>query len=126
MVTASLRFAGEQLSIELQVENSEAHQRLSADSETIVKSLRGLGYEIDRVTILQSSVASSASTARGCEPLASRPIPVATSSPSGLRVPTVEVSGWAASNREGTEMTRQNGQKSAGALQDRAGDSLYI
>ena len=59
MVTATLRFAGEQLSIELQVENHEAHRRLASDSETIVNSLRDLGYEIDRVTVLQPSIASS-------------------------------------------------------------------
>jgi chemotaxis protein MotD len=56
MVTASLRFAGEQLTIELQVESAEAQQRLSADSDTIVKSLRALGLEVDRVTIQQSVV----------------------------------------------------------------------
>jgi chemotaxis protein MotD len=56
MVTASLRFAGDQLTIELQVESAEAQQRLSADSDTIVKSLRALGLEVDRVTIQQSTV----------------------------------------------------------------------
>ena len=55
MVTATLRFAGEQLSIELQVENHEAYRRLSSDSETIVNSLRDLGYDIERVTVLQPS-----------------------------------------------------------------------
>ena len=44
-VTASLRMAGEQLSIELKVETAEAHRRLSVDSEAIVSSLRGLGYD---------------------------------------------------------------------------------
>ena len=63
MVTATLRFAGEQLSIELQVENHEAYRRLSSDSETIVNSLRDLGYDIERVSVLQPSIASSA-TAR--------------------------------------------------------------
>ena len=63
MVTATLRFAGEQLSIELKVENKEAYQRLSVDSETIVKSLRGLGYDIDRVTVLQPSIAVELSRA---------------------------------------------------------------
>ena len=58
MVTATLRFAGEQLSIELQVENHEAYRRLSNDSETIVSSLRDLGYDVERVTILQPSLAS--------------------------------------------------------------------
>ena len=60
MVTATLRFAGEQLSIELQVENHEAHRRLSSDSEAIVKSLRDLGYDIERVSVLQPSIAASA------------------------------------------------------------------
>jgi chemotaxis protein MotD len=55
-VTATLRIAGEQLTVELQVESVEAQQRLSADTETIVKSLRALGLEVDRVTIQQSTV----------------------------------------------------------------------
>ncbi|MDQ2633736.1 MAG: flagellar hook-length control protein FliK, partial [Pseudomonadota bacterium] len=59
MVTATLRFAGQQLSIELQVENHEAHRRLTSDSDTIVSTLRDLGYDIDRVTVLQPAIASS-------------------------------------------------------------------
>jgi chemotaxis protein MotD len=59
MVTATLRFAGEQLSIELQVENHEAYRRLTSDSDTIVSSLRDLGYDIERVTVLQPSLAST-------------------------------------------------------------------
>ncbi len=58
-VTASLRLAGEQLSIELKVETAEAHRRLSADSEAIVSSLRGLGYDIDKVTIVQPAAAAT-------------------------------------------------------------------
>ncbi len=61
MVTATLRFAGEQLSIELQVENHEAYRRLSNDSEAIVSSLRDLGYDVERVTVLQPSLASAPS-----------------------------------------------------------------
>ena len=53
VVTANLRFAGEQLSIEIQVENTEAYHRLSSDSDTIIKSLRAMGYEIDQVTVQQ-------------------------------------------------------------------------
>lgn len=126
MVTASLRFAGEQLSIELQVENSEAYQRLSVDSETIVKSLRGLGYEIDRVTIVQSSVASSASPRADANPSPAGQSPrdqqsfgSQGSDGGGERL------GGQQSGRDGND-SRQNGQKSAGALQDRTGDSLYI
>lgn len=59
MVTATMRFAGEQLSIELQVENHEAYRRLANDSEAIVSSLRDLGYDVERVTVLQPSIASS-------------------------------------------------------------------
>lgn len=57
MVTASLRLSGERLSIELKPETHEAHRRLAADSEAIVKSLRGLGFDVDKVTILQPSIA---------------------------------------------------------------------
>ncbi|MER9350328.1 flagellar hook-length control protein FliK [Mesorhizobium sp. M0227] len=62
MVTANLRLSGEQLSIELKPETHDAYRRLSADSEAIVKSLRGLGFEVDKVTILQPSVAAPATT----------------------------------------------------------------
>ncbi|MBZ9775914.1 flagellar hook-length control protein FliK [Mesorhizobium sp. CO1-1-8] len=62
MVTANLRLSREQLSIELKPETHDAYRRLSADSEAIVKSLRGLGFEVDQVTILQPSVAVTATT----------------------------------------------------------------
>ena len=39
MVTASLRLAGEQLSIELKPETHEAYRRLATDSDAIVKSM---------------------------------------------------------------------------------------
>lgn len=58
-VTANLRLAGEQLSIELRPETHEAHRRLSSDSESIVKSLKALGFDIDKVTILQPSIAAT-------------------------------------------------------------------
>ena len=62
MVTASLRLSGEQLSIELKPQTREAYRRLTSDSEAIVKSLRGLGFEVDKVTILQPSIAVPAAT----------------------------------------------------------------
>lgn len=62
MVTAHLRLSGEQLSIELKPETHDAYRRLSSDSEAIVKSLRGLGFEVDKVTIMQPSVAVPAAT----------------------------------------------------------------
>lgn len=63
VVTANLKATGEQLSVELQVESQEAYHRLSADSDAIVKSLRAIGYDIDRVSILQPQAAATA-TAR--------------------------------------------------------------
>ena len=51
MVDVKLVGSGDQLSIEVQVENSEARHRLTTDSEAIVKALRGMGYDIDRITI---------------------------------------------------------------------------
>ncbi|MER9106548.1 flagellar hook-length control protein FliK [Mesorhizobium sp. M0848] len=74
MVTAHLRLSGEQLSIELKPETHDAYRRLSADSEAIVKSLRGLGFEVDKVTILQPSVAVPATTRTD----ATAPLPAAT------------------------------------------------
>ncbi|MER9329584.1 flagellar hook-length control protein FliK [Mesorhizobium sp. M0488] len=62
MVTAHLRLAGEQLSIELKPETHDAYRRLSSDSEAIVKSLRGLGFEVDKVTIMQPGIAVLATT----------------------------------------------------------------
>ncbi|TGQ71217.1 flagellar hook-length control protein FliK [Mesorhizobium sp. M00.F.Ca.ET.186.01.1.1] len=62
MVTANLRLTGEQLSIELKPQTHDAYRRLSSDSEAIVKSLRGLGFEVDKVTIMQPSVAVPATT----------------------------------------------------------------
>lgn len=59
MVTATLRFAGEQLSIELQVETHDAYRHLSSDGDAIMKSLRDLGYDVDRVTILQPGPAAT-------------------------------------------------------------------
>ena len=63
MVTANLSFAGDQLQVELQVENREAFDRLKGDSEAIVKSLRALGYEIDQVSVQQPQIANN-TTAR--------------------------------------------------------------
>jgi chemotaxis protein MotD len=53
-VTVKLTGSGDQLAIEVQVENSEARHRLSSDSESIVKVLRGMGYDIDRITVQQA------------------------------------------------------------------------
>ncbi|MHA6641548.1 flagellar hook-length control protein FliK [Mesorhizobium sp. A623] len=63
MITASLRLSGGQLSIELTPENHEAHRRLSSDADSLVKSLHAMGFDVDKVTVLQPSIAAPA-TAR--------------------------------------------------------------
>ncbi|MGF7005494.1 flagellar hook-length control protein FliK [Aminobacter sp. BE322] len=62
MVTASLRLSGEQLSVEIEVENAEAYQRLSADREALASALRGLGFEVDRLTIQQPQASAGTQT----------------------------------------------------------------
>ncbi|EKF17140.1 flagellar hook-length control protein FliK [Nitratireductor pacificus] len=57
-VTARLRIVAEQLMVDIQVETAEARHRLGSDSDAIVKALRGLGYDIDRVTIQQATPGS--------------------------------------------------------------------
>jgi flagellar hook-length control protein FliK len=126
MVTASLRFAGEQLTVELQVESVEAQQRLSADTDTIVRSLRALGLEVDRVTIQQSSVAH-ASNARAetnaghnGQPAPDRQSFSAANSGGGNGQAGGQHSGRNPSN--GAQASQNTARGSA----DRAGGGLYI
>ncbi|WP_421926611.1 flagellar hook-length control protein FliK [Neoaquamicrobium sediminum] len=65
MVTARLVASGSQLSIEIQVESNDARQRLANDSEVIVKALRAIGYDIDKVTIQQGPQNSQSSVQQG-------------------------------------------------------------
>lgn len=51
MVTARLTANGSQLSIEIQVESNDARQRLANDSDAILKALRSIGYDVEKVTI---------------------------------------------------------------------------
>ena len=60
MVTARLTATGTQLSIEIQVESNDARQRLSSDADAIVKALRSVGLEVDKITIQQSPNAPTA------------------------------------------------------------------
>lgn len=63
MVTARLVATGQQLSIELRVDNSDAWQRLASESDNIVKALRGAGLDVERVTIQQGP--GNATTGQG-------------------------------------------------------------
>jgi chemotaxis protein MotD len=60
-VNARLHLSGDSLRVDLQVDNADAHHRLKTDSDAIVKSLRALGYDVDRVTI-QAPAPSQPST----------------------------------------------------------------
>lgn len=61
LVTARLVATGSQLEIEIRVESNDARQRLSNDADAIVKALRGIGYDIERVTIQQAQPGAAAS-----------------------------------------------------------------
>jgi chemotaxis protein MotD len=126
MVTANMRFSGEQLTVEIQVENGDAYRRLSADSETIVKSLRAIGLDVDRVTIQQPQIASqsvvradSGATASGFAPRDQQSFGSAGSGGNG------HASGGqqsARNNNDGAYGTSD----AASTSSDRAGGDLYI
>jgi len=126
MVTANLRFSGEQLTVELQVESAEAQQRLSADSDTIVKSLRALGLEVDRVTIQQSPIANTqnaradANAGQNGQPAPDRQSFNAANSGGG--------NGQAGGQQPGRSNSNgvHGAQNTASGSQDRAGSGLYI
>ncbi|NGO51699.1 flagellar hook-length control protein FliK [Allomesorhizobium camelthorni] len=126
MVTASLRFAGEQLTVELQVESIEAQQRLNADADTIVRSLRALGLEVDRVTIQQSSVVQTsnaradANAGQNGQPAPDRQSFNAAGSGGG--------NGEAGGQHSGRDTSNgaQASQNIAPGSADRAGGGLYI
>ncbi|MEO4001567.1 flagellar hook-length control protein FliK [Mesorhizobium sp. CAU 1732] len=59
MVTARLTTSGTQLLIAVRVESREAHQKLTADSDTIIKALRAVGFDVEKVTIQQAPATNS-------------------------------------------------------------------
>lgn len=126
MVTASLRLSGGQLAVELQVDNADAYHRLTTDGDAIVKALQGLGYEIDRVTVLQPQVATTATA---------RVETTSQSMQSGGRGADSAGSGAAGNGGSGGRgeqaggsggNARQNDQQSRAAPRDGAGGGLYI
>lgn len=64
-VTVKISGTGEEIAIEVQVESTEARHRLSSDSDAIVKSLRGLGYDVDRFTVQQVAPSANAGQQQG-------------------------------------------------------------
>ncbi len=62
-VTATMRLAGDELTIDLQVETSAAYRQLSDDQRGLVESLRAQGFSVDQVTVTLVSTPDKADTA---------------------------------------------------------------
>ncbi|OQM77046.1 flagellar hook-length control protein FliK [Manganibacter manganicus] len=60
MVQVGLRLAGGQLSIEITPQTHEAWRHLASDTDTIARSIRDLGFDIGKVTLLQPALAAVA------------------------------------------------------------------
>jgi len=90
-VTAKLSGDSEKLSIEVQVDNHEARHRLQSDGEAIVKALRAMGFDIDRITVQQ--------------------VPQASATPGGG---SGRENAFAAPDRHGSEGQGQSGKQEAG------------
>jgi chemotaxis protein MotD len=124
-VTASLRLSGEQLSIEMKPETHEAYRRLTIDSDAIVKSMRSLGFDVDKVTILQPSVAAHAASradANGAMPMST-----------GRDQPSFQPGNSGGnSGGGGRQPGRNDGNgaqefgRAASPHRERAGDDMYI
>ncbi len=66
-VLARLTISDGQLTVAVQVETTEAHQRISTDRDILSNALRSAGYEVDRITVQQvpSGQAVQNQTAQG-------------------------------------------------------------
>ena len=62
-VTATMRLSGDQLSVDLKVQTSEAYRQLHADQSHMVDALRAQGYQVDSITV--SMAASSDQSSDG-------------------------------------------------------------
>lgn len=51
VVTAVMKLTGEELQVQLQVDNVEAYRKLSADSASIVNTLKNQGFAIEQVNV---------------------------------------------------------------------------
>lgn len=75
-VTARMTMEGNQLHVELRVETSQARAQLTNDADSILKSLKASGFEIDRVSIQQvqpgNNPATTTGQERGGNPMASQ------------------------------------------------------
>ncbi|ASW05561.1 flagellar hook-length control protein FliK [Rhizobium sp. 11515TR] len=60
-VTATMRLSGDQLSVDLKVQTSEAYRQLHADQSRMVDALRAQGYQVDNITVSMASNADQQS-----------------------------------------------------------------
>jgi chemotaxis protein MotD len=60
-VTATMRLSGDQLSVDLKVQTSEAYRQLHADQSHMVDALRAQGYQVDSITVTLASSADQQS-----------------------------------------------------------------
>ncbi|TGT75084.1 flagellar hook-length control protein FliK [bacterium M00.F.Ca.ET.159.01.1.1] len=124
-VTVSLRLSGEQLSIEMKPETHEAYRRLTTDSDAIVKSMRSLGFDVDKVTILQPSIAAHAASRAD----ATSAMPMST----GRDQPSFQPGSSGGSGAGGDRQPGRNDgngaqefSRAASPVRERAGDDMYI
>jgi chemotaxis protein MotD len=124
-VTASLRLSGEQLSIEMKPETHEAYRRLTTDSDAIIKSMRSLGFDVDKVTILQPSIAAHAASRAD----SNNAMPMST----GRDQPSFQPGSSGGNNAGGGRQPGRNEDngaqefgRAASPLRERAGDDIYI
>lgn len=124
-VTASLRLSGEQLSIEMKPETHEAYRRLTTDSDAIVKSMRSLGFDVDKVTILQPSIAAHAASRAD----ANSAMPMSTGRDQPSFQPGNSGGNGAGGGRQPGRNDSNGAQefaRPASPLRERAGDDMYI
>lgn len=55
VVTATMKLNGDNLQVQLRVENIDAYRMLSEDSSSIVKALKGQGFGIDQINVILAS-----------------------------------------------------------------------
>lgn len=122
MVTANLHLAGEQLSVEIEVENAEAYNRLSSDREAINSALRGLGFDVDRVTILQPQSTNARADGSVSSGFANRD--QASAQPGGAGGEGANSGNGRQSGRTANDEGSSRNISSSGA--DRPGSSRYI
>ncbi|MBB5571468.1 MULTISPECIES: flagellar hook-length control protein FliK [Rhizobium] len=60
-VTATMRLSGDQLSVDLKVQTSEAYRQLHADQSHMIDALRAQGYQVDNITVTLASNADQQS-----------------------------------------------------------------